>query len=146
MDERFRSERRRPEGVPALPPPWLAGGSTLRLPLSLRIGRRRRRKRLQDAVEESLVDRDERMLRLAPDDEETRLVQNLQVMGDRRLGEREQGADLATGKLAGHGEFLDHAKSLRLSEGLQDPNQHPVVHQGRRFVPSSPGMTSMPLG
>jgi len=68
------------------------------------------------------------MLTLAADYQEPSVVQDLEVVRDRGLGEREPLADLAAGELARRRELLDHPKASRLRQGLQDAKQGVTVH------------------
>lgn len=68
------------------------------------------------------------MWRLASDYEEPSIVQDLEVMRDRGLRDREEFADLATGELARRRDFLDHPKPSGFRQRFQDAQQSLVVH------------------
>jgi hypothetical protein len=109
----------------------LGTGRGLTLPprRSSQAGHRASRKRLEDAIEKSVIHRDKCVLRLPADHEEPRVVQDFEVMRDRRLRQGKPGPDLATRELPGGRELLNYVKPSGLSESLQHPDQHAIVQR-----------------
>lgn len=86
------------------------------------------RKQIAEPFERVAIERDVAMLSLVPHDEQARVEQQLQMMGDRGLRELEAVDDLAAAELIGLRELLHDAKARRVGEGFERLHELPIVH------------------
>jgi len=71
------------------------------------------------------------VLSLAPNDEKSAIGKDLQMVGDRRLGEVKPRADPTAGELAGASDLAHHPNPALVCQCLQNANQSLIVHQSR---------------
>lgn len=79
-------------------------------------------------VQERLIHRDDRVLTFATNEQDLDIGEDLQVMGDRGLGEVEPFADLTARELAGGGDLLHHLEAALVGQSLEHSHEFLVVH------------------
>jgi hypothetical protein len=81
-----------------------------------------------------MVNRYEVVLSLFPNRQQSGIVEDLQMMGDGRLGQWKVFSDLAAGKLAAARNFTKHLETLPVCQSLQYADKGALIEDRRGFL------------